>query len=105
MASPATAFNIFIPFTITAPQPNTNLYIGYQKKISGVKSLVYIEPMRTISINTASSATPSGVYGPIVAIASVGQTITNMGLKANQGGTAPLANSGNNIGSAFSYFS
>ena len=105
MSTPATAFNIFIPFTITAPQPNTNLYIGYQKTIAGKKALVYIEPMRTISINTASSASPAGNYGPIVSTAFVGQTITNMSLKANQGGTAPAANSLNNIGSAFSYFS
>ena len=60
--------------------------------------------MRTITITVAPSAAV-GNYGPIVTSAFVGQTITNMGLKANQGGTAPLANTGNNIGSAFSYFS
>ena len=59
--------------------------------------------MRTITIS--GSSTTAGSYGPIVASSFVGQTVTNMGLKANLAGAAPSANTGNNIGASFSYFS
>ncbi len=96
---------MFVPVTFQAGQTDTNLYIGYQKvdPATGKKSLVYIEPMRTISINTASST--AGSYGPVVASAYVGQTVANLGLRAYLVGTAPTINSGNSIGAAFSYFS
>jgi len=105
MTNPTSAFNIFIPVTFAANPANKNLYIGYQKKdpTTGKKSLVYIEPMRTISINVAS--TVAGDFGPVVSSAYVGQTVSSMGLKANLVGTTPTLNAGNNIGSAYSYFS
>lgn len=104
MTNPSSQFNIFIPVTFAA-QTTTNLYIGYQKKdpITGKVSLVYIEPMRTLTITVASST--AGSYGPVVTSAFVGQSVTNLALKANLVGTAPTLNSANNIGAAFSYFS
>lgn len=104
MTNPSNQFNIFIPVTFAA-QTTTNLYIGYQitNLTTGKKSLVYIEPMRTISITVPSST--SGSYGPVVTSAFVGQNVTNLALKANLVGGTPTINSANNIGAAFSYFS
>lgn len=59
--------------------------------------------MRTITITVASSI--AGSYGPVVTSAYVGQSVSNLALKANLVGTTPTINSLNNIGAAFSYFS
>lgn len=105
MTNPSSQFNVFIPVTFVPAQTITNLYIGYQKKdpVTGKKSLVYIEPMRTITIIPPSST--AGSYGPVVTSSFVGQSVTNLVLKANLVGTTPTINSLNNIGAAFSYFS
>jgi len=83
---------------------DTNFYIGYQTidLVTGIRSLAYVEPLRTISIS--QTATQSGTFGPNVASATVGQSVSNLNVKAN----SPIAlniNSANNLGSAFSYFS
>ena len=100
---PTTAFNILIPITFTA-HTNTNMYIGYQRKDSttGKKSLSYIEIRRDIGITSTLST--SGSYGPVIASATVGSTISNMGLRAYSGGSITL-NAGDSIGGGFSYFS
>lgn len=105
MSTPSSSFNILVPVTFGATQTTTNLYIGYQKKdpTTGKKYLVYIEPMRTITIGTPSSV--AGSYGPVVTSAFVGQSIPSLSLKADLVGTTPTINSLNNIGAAFSYFS
>jgi hypothetical protein len=103
MTTPSSAFNILIPVTFIG-QTTTNLYLGYQKinPVTGKSYLTYIEPMRTITISVASSL--AGSYGPVVESATVGQTVTSLGLKANLVGTVPTINSANNIGAAYSYF-
>lgn len=86
-------------------QTITNFYLGYQTLISGKKSLAYIENARAISLTATASLT--GSFGPTVSGKTVGATVSNLGLSAS--GTATTGtitqNSGNNIGSAFSYFS
>jgi hypothetical protein len=67
------------------------------------KSLAYVEPKRTITL-TGITATTSSTTGLTVSTYSVGQTVASLSIKANNGGTVNT-NSGNNIGSAFSYFS
>lgn len=101
--APTTAFNVMIPVTFPN-QVDNNLYIGFQvvNSTTGFKSLAYVEPLRLVSISQTSSN--SGSFGPVVSSVTVGQNVTNMQLRA----TSPIgltANTGNNIGSAFSYFS
>lgn len=104
MNAPATSFNILIPVSFPNGQTSTNFYVAYQVKntTNAYKSLAYVEAMRSISIT--QTASNSGNFGPVVAAATVGQTITTMQLRA----TSPsvlILNSGNSIGAAFSYFS
>jgi len=47
----------------------------------------------------------SGTYGPVVTTATIGSTITSMQFKANSPSADIAANSGNNIGGGFTYFS
>lgn len=104
MTNPSSPFNIFIPVTFVPSQTTTNLYIGYQKidPVTGDKSLVYIEPMRSVTINAASTA--AGNYGPDVTSTYVGQNFTNLQIKANI--ASPITvNSATSLGAAFSYFS
>lgn len=110
MVNPTGDFNVFIPVTFSAGDHNKYMYVGYQKinPVTKKKYLAYVEPMRTLGINAGSTA--AGLYGPDVATAFVGQSVPNMVLKANLAGagvtTVPTAaNSGNNLGGAFSYFS
>jgi hypothetical protein len=105
MTTPTSQFNVFVPVTFSANQIDTYFYIGYQKTnpSTGKKSLVYIEPMRKISINTPSSV--AGEYGPVVTTALVGQTVSNLGLRAKVIGALPTANTATNIGASYSYFS
>ena len=104
MSTPATSFNILIPVTFPSPQTDTNFYLAYQvaNTTTTYKSLAYVEAPRLISITQTLAA--SGTFGPVVAAATVGQTITSMELRANSP-VAVTTNSGNNIGAAFSYFS
>ena len=102
--TPATSFNILIPVTFSGVQTDTNFYVAYQvtNTTNGYKSLAYVEPLRTITITYTASV--SGSFGPVVSSATVGQSVSNLQLRA----TSPVSlttNSGNNIGSAFSYFS
>lgn len=50
------------------------------------------------------TATTTSTAGLTVSSYSVGQTVANLSIKANNGGTVTV-NSGNNIGAAFTYFS
>lgn len=104
MTNPSSPFNVFIPVTFVPSQTTTNLYIGYQKinPLTGEKSLVYIEPMRPVTITVPSAV--SGNYGPDVTNTYVGQNFTNLQIKANIA-TPITVNSANFIGAAFSYFS
>lgn len=102
--TPVSGFNILIPVTFPNGQIDTNFYVAYQvtNTITGYKSLAYVEPMRTISISYTASV--SGNFGPVVSSATVGQTVTNLQLRA----TSPITltpNAGNDIGSTFTYFS
>jgi hypothetical protein len=102
--TPATAFNILIPVTFSGVQTDTNFYVAYQVKnvTNAYKSLAYVEALRTITIS--QTANSSGTFGPVVSAASVGQSVSNLQLRA----TSPLtltANTANNLGAAFSYFS
>lgn len=93
-----------IPVTFSNGQTLTNFYIGYQvaNSTTGYKSLAYVEPIFSVSISHTAST--SGNFGPTVSSKTVGETVTNLQLM----GSSPISletNSGNNIGSAFSYFS
>jgi len=93
-----------IPVTHPTAQSITNFYVAYQTVNAGnsFKSLVYVEPLMVINI--ANSASNSGSFGLQVSTNKVGDTVSNLKLKANNGGNLNV-NAGNNIGSAFSYFS
>jgi hypothetical protein len=93
-----------IPVTFAGAQTITNFYIGYQvvNSSTGFKSLAYVQPSTSISISYTASV--SGSFGPTVTARTVGETFTNLQLRATSPVTLTV-NSGNNIGSAFSYFS
>ena len=104
LTTPTTAFDIMVPITAEQGNVRTYFYLGYIQKdsVTGKKSIVYMEPMRTIT-HTGSVST-NGVYGPDVTSANVGDTISSMTLKAR----APSGlsqNSGDNLGAAYLYFS
>ena len=104
LPTPVTAFNILIPVTFPDAQTVTNFYVAYQlaNTTNGYKSLAYVEPMTTTTISYTASV--SGSFGPVVSAATVGQTVTNLQLRA----VSPISltvNAANNIGSAFTYFS
>lgn len=102
--TPAAAFNILIPVTFTGAKTDTNFYVAYQVRntTNGYKSLAYVEALRTISIS--QTATLSGSFGPVVTAASVGQSVSNLQLRATSPSNLSI-NTANNIGAAFSYFS
>ncbi len=56
------------------------------------------------SVTITQSAGSTGTFGPDVSTAYVGQSVSNLVLKANSPG-AITANAADNIGGAFSYFS
>jgi hypothetical protein len=104
ITAPATAFNVLIPVTFPNGQTLTNFYLAYQlsNATNGFKGLAYVEPLLPISISQTASA--SGSFGPVVSSNTVGETISNMQIRA----TSPVTvttNTGNNLGGAFSYFS
>jgi hypothetical protein len=105
LLAPATAFNVLVPVTFPNGQTLTNFYVAYQvtNTTTGFKSIAYVEPMMAVSISQTAN-TASGSFGPTVTSNTVGETVSNLNLRA----TSPVSlttNSGNNIGSAFSYFS
>lgn len=103
LLTPSTSFSILIP--VTGYTSSTNFYVAYQttNAITSFKSLAYVEPKRTITLTSVTASTTS-TTGLTVSTYSVGQTVTSLSIKANNGGTVNT-NSANNIGSAFSYFS
>ena len=102
LLAPSTTFSILIP--VISSQANTNFYVAYQttNATTSFKSLAYVEPKRTISIT--NTATTTSTTGLTVSTYNIGQNVTNLVVKANNGGTVNT-NSGNSIGAAFSYFS
>jgi len=105
LLTPATAFNVLIPVTFPNGQTSTNFYVAYQvvNTTTGFKSIAYVEPILTVSISqTANTAT--GSFGPTVSSNTVGETVSNLNIKGDSP-TSLITNSGNNIGTAFSYFS
>lgn len=93
-----------IPVINLVNQTVTNFYVAFQTVNAGnsFKSLAYVEPRMAVTISTTASN--SGSFGLQVSTNKVGDPVTNLKLKANNGGNLNT-NAGNNIGSAFSYFS
>ena len=93
-----------IPITAESGKSKTYFYLGYLEtdNVTGVTSLAYIEPMRTIT--HSGTVSTNGVYGPDLTSIFVGDTITSMTLNARAPSGVTM-NSGDNLGAAFLYFS
>ena len=103
LTSPGTSFDILIPVIHVAANSDPFVHVGYSEKdpVTGRIYNRYIEPRKTFAQTGSYSAT--GTYGPDLTSKQLGETVTNMIVKASASGVNQ--NTGNDWGAAFLYFS